>query len=102
MLSTQKIVLLSVIGVLFFTWLTWYIVTYLHIQRVSVLQVASEALSCPEEQIKRGPSYQFNDGPSEIPVEGCGKKTKILCTDYASTHHLIDQYFSFDIQCREE
>ena len=97
-----KLILFAIFAVLFTTWLSWYLVNYFRMRQMTVLSIASQILNCPKDQIKIGPSYQSNDGPSEIPVEGCGNVKKVLCTDYSSRAGIIGQYFSFDLECIEE
>lgn len=90
----------TIMGILFLGWLGWYVSTFLRLQREAVLRVASQALSCPKEQINIGYSHQFNDGPSEIPVKGCGRSGLVLCDERSSTAGLLKQYFIFNLSCR--
>ncbi len=103
MLSKPKQVLLAILAVFFITWLAWYLVNFLYLQRKTILATAAGILNCPSEQIEVGPTQQFTDyGPTEMTVEGCGKSARIICTDYTSTKNIIAQYFSFEITCAEK
>ncbi len=91
------------LGLFFSAWLVWYLVNFLHIQNKTILAAASTALNCTNEQIQIGPTQQFTDnGPTEVTVTGCGKSTRIVCTDYTSTKNIIAQYFTFELTCEEK
>lgn len=84
----------------FCIWLGWYTFHYLKIEKSEVQKTAVIGLNCPISQINIGPSYQFNDGPSEFPIEGCGKKRRVLCDDNGYRYGTLKQYFVVDLTCR--
>lgn len=90
----------TVLAVPLLLWLAWYAPTYIQRQREAVLLTATGALSCPASEIHIGPSRQEGDGPSEMQVEGCGRRVMIFCDDEGSKRGMIGQYFAFDISCR--
>lgn len=97
-----KLYFLSAIFLILTAYVTWYALTYLKIRRETALSLSSQEFHCLKEKITVGPSHQHNDGPSEIPVEGCGRQGRVLCVTDPEKYSLWSEYFSFDIVCSVE
>ncbi|MBP7134116.1 hypothetical protein KBA73_02770 [Patescibacteria group bacterium] len=98
-LNKSLIITAGLIITLFLGWLGWYIVSVLRIERATILSLASQNFNCPKEQIKTGLSFQKNEGPKEIPVQGCGKAGTILCREYSASQGFLSEYRTIDIEC---
>ena len=95
-----KLIVLAVGFVIILAHVTWYTINYIKIERSTVLSLSSQEFRCSQDQIVLGSSYQYNDGPSEIPVKGCGQEGVVLCYDDTHKQGMLGQYFSFDMICR--
>lgn len=94
-----KFFLLSTGFFILTAYVAWYAFTYVKIRRQLVLSVSSQELNCPRDQITIGGSHQHNDGPSEIPVLGCGQKGFVVCVRDPQKYGIWREYFSFDLIC---
>ncbi len=97
-----KLILLGIIAFIFVAYISWYTYHYMMLQTQTVRALAAREFNCPPEQIEMGPSYQFNEGPTEIPVTACKQKGRIYCDDDTQKHGMFGQYFAFDLRCRLE
>lgn len=95
-----KLILLGIISLGFIAYISWYTFHYMKLRTQSVVSLTAREFNCPPEKIEMGPSYQFNEGPTEIPVTGCGQKGRVFCDDDTQKHGMFGQYFAFDLSCR--
>lgn len=98
--ANKKLIAIGgLIVAIFLGWLCWYILAVMRIERATVLSIASQTLKCPKEQIRIGLSFQKNEGPKEIPVQGCGKAGTIFCREYSAHQGFLSEYRTIDIEC---
>lgn len=98
----NKFWILFVLTPIILSWSIWYMVQYRAALRTAIHQKATALLMCPSEQLSLGPYDQWNDGPTEVVVQGCGKMIKLFCEDRPLLHQIWKVYTSFFITCSDK